>query len=183
MLTALVAVGSIGLLMVVLGILLGEILDGALDAAVPGDLGPGVAAALGAALAAFGFGGALALESADLALPVALASGVAGAVVVGGLSYKISKMVIGEPAEPHRTSSLYGVFGLVVTRIPADGFGEIALVHNGERRKINARAETALPAGTKVYVTEILSETAVAVAPSTPVLPDLKEPETKEKAE
>lgn len=174
-LTALVVIGSLGLLVLLAGLVFGELLDGILDVALPGDLGTGVPAATGAALAAFGYGSALALTSADLPTSASLALGAAGGVVVGGISYRMAKALIGTPAEPHRTTSLYGVFGTLVTAIPADGFGEVALVHGGERRKISARAEIPLPAGTQVYVVEILSETAVAVAPASPVLPDPKE--------
>lgn len=174
-LTALILLGSLGLLVLVAGLVFGDLLDGVFDVALPGDLGTGVPAATGAALTAFGYGSALALTSADLPAGASLGLGAAGAVVVGGVSYRMAKALIGTPVEPHRTSSLYGVFGSVVTAIPADGFGEVALVHGGERRKISARAESPLPAGTQVYVVEILSETAVAVAPATPVLPDPKE--------
>ena len=72
MLVLLLALGTVGLLVVLAGLLLGELLDGAVDAVVPGDLGPGVTPALGAALAAFGFGGALALRSSGLSAGVAV---------------------------------------------------------------------------------------------------------------
>ena len=175
MLTALVVVGSVGLLFLLGGIVFGELLDGLFDVAMPGDLGTGLAAALGAGLAAFGYGGALVLHASTLPVVVALLLGGAGAVVVGTVSYKASKALIGGPSVPHRATDLYGVFGTVVSDIPTSGFGEVALVHAGERRKLSARAEQALVSGTSVYVTEILSETAVAVAPARPVLPEPKE--------
>ena len=175
MLTALLVVGSIGLLFLVAGIVFGELLDGLFDVALPGDFGTGMAAAVGAGLAAFGYGGALALHASELPLAVALLLGAAGAVVVGTVSYKASKALLGGPSVPARASDLYGVFGTVVTAIPTVGFGEVALVHAGERRKLSARSDQPLPSGTSVYVTEILSETAVAVAPARPVLPEPKE--------
>lgn len=172
---ALLVIGSVGLFFLVAGIVFGELLDGTFDVALPGDLGTGVAAGIGAGIAAFGFGGALILHASTLPLVVALLLGAAGAVAVGTVSYKASKALIGGPSAPARASDLYGVFGTVVTSIPPTGFGEIALVHAGERRKLSARAEQPLPSGTSVYVTEILSETAVAVAPARPVLPEPKE--------
>ena len=175
MLTALLVVGSVGLLFLLAGIAFGELLDGVFDVAMPGDLGTGLAAASGAGLAAFGYGGALVLYASTLPVVVALLLGAAGALVVGGVSYQASKALIGTPSTPQRATDLYGVFGTVVTAIPAVGFGEVALVHAGGRRKLSARAEQPLASGTSVYVTEILSETAVAVAPARPVLPDLKE--------
>jgi membrane-bound ClpP family serine protease len=173
--TVLVVVGVLGLLVVLAGIFLGEMLDGAVDGLLPGDLGPGVTAAAGAATAAFGFGAALALRSGDVALPLACALGAGGAVVVGSASFYASRALIGGDAAPTRTTDLYGVFGTVVSPIPPAGFGEVALAHAGTRRKLAARAEHPLPSGTSVYVVEVLSETAVAVAPSTPVLPSPQE--------
>ena len=174
-LTALLVVGTLGILVLVAGLVFGELLDGVFDVALPGDLGTGAPAATGAALAAFGYGSALALVAADLPAGASLGLGAAGGAVVGAISYRAAKALIGSQAEPHRTSTLYGVFGSLVTAIPPDGFGEVALVHGGERRKMSARAENPLPAGTQVYVVDILSETAVAVAPARPVLPDPKE--------
>lgn len=58
-----------------------------------------------------------------------------------------------------------------MSAIPAVGLGEVALVRAGTYLKLAARADMPLPAGTPVYVLEILSETAVVVAPASPVLP------------
>ena len=91
MLALLLVLGAFGLAVVLAGLLLGELLDGAVDAALPGDLGPGVTPALGAALAAFGFGGALALRAADLPAGAALGLGAAGAVGVGAAVVALSR--------------------------------------------------------------------------------------------
>ena len=168
--TALLVLGTLGLVVVLAGVLLGELLDGAVDSLLPGDLGPGVTAAAGAALAAFGFGSALALRT-HVSTPAACALGAAGALGVGTAAFYASRALIGAESRPARSTDLYGVFGTVVTAVPAGGFGEVALVHGGTRHKLAARSGSALPAGTSVYVVEILSETAVAVTPSTPVLP------------
>jgi membrane protein implicated in regulation of membrane protease activity len=169
--TVLLVLGAIGLLVVVAGILAGELFDGLLDGLTPGDLGPGVTAALGAALAAFGFGGALVLRTSSLALAAACGLGGIMAVAVGISAYLASRALIGSEAAPARSSDLYGVFGTVVSAIPAVGLGEVALVHGGTRLKLAARADQPLPARTRVYVLEVLSETAVVVAPASPVLP------------
>lgn len=168
MLTVLLVLGALGLAVVLAGLLLGELLDGAVDAVVPGDVGPGVTPAAGAALSAFGFGGALALRSADLALPLALTLGAAGGVAVGGLALVLSRAVVGAASPPPTGSDLYGVYGSLVTRVPPQGYGEVALVVHGTRRKLAARAEQPLPAGAPVYVLEVLSETSVLVAPADP---------------
>lgn len=168
MLTVLLVLGVLGLAVVLAGLLLGELLDGALDVVVPGDLAPGVTPALGAAVSAFGFGGALALRDSDLATGAALGLGAAGAVVVGASAFLLGRAVVGEGVPPPTGAALYGVFGSLVTGVPAGGYGEVAVVVHGTRRKLSARAEQALPAGTPVYVLEVLSETSVLVAPADP---------------
>lgn len=173
--TALLIVGTLGLLLVVAGLFIGEHLDGSVYALFPLDLGPGISAALGAGLAAFGFGGALALRSSDLSLAVALSAGGLGGLAVAGAALVTTRLLLGGESAPPRSSDLYGVFGTVISGIPAGGLGEVALVHNGARVKRAARADNALPSGTSVYVLEVLSETAVLVAPSTPVLPTISE--------
>lgn len=170
MLTALLVLGVLGLVVVLAGLLLGELLDGAVDVVAPGDLGPGVTPAVGAALAAFGFGGALALRSGGLSTGVAVACGAAGAVVVGAASYRLSRALIGEGVPPPGRAALYGVFGSVVTPVPADGYGEASFVVHGTRRKLSARSEVPLAAGTPVYVLDVLSATSVLVAPADPTL-------------
>jgi hypothetical protein len=169
-LAALLVLGTVGLVVVLAGLLLGELLDGAVDVVVPGDLGPGATPALGAALAAFGFGGALALRSAGLSTGTAVGLGAAGAVVVGFASYRLSRALIGDGVPPPGADALYGVFGAVVTAVPVDGYGEASFVVHGTRRKLSARAERALPAGTRVYVLDVLSATSVLVAPADPTL-------------
>jgi len=169
--TVLLVLGLTGLAVLLAGLLLGEVLDGALDGLLPGDLGPGVTAALGAGLAAFGLGGALVLRTSALPLAAACALGSLGAVVVAAGSFYASRLVIGAESRPARSSDLYGVFGTVISAIPAGGLGEVALAHGGMRLKLAARADSPLPARTAVYVLEVLSETAVVVAPASPVLP------------
>jgi hypothetical protein len=50
-----------------------------------------------------------------------------------------------------------------VTRIPDAGLGEVSLVHLGQRMKLNARADGAIPAGTSVVVTAVTSASSVMV--------------------
>lgn len=173
--TALLVVGTLGLLVVLAGVLLGEVLDGALDAALPADLGPGVTAALGAAVAAFGFGTVLALRAGAIPTAGAYALGTAGAVAVGAAAFAVTRALIGGPSRPSRSSDLYGAFGSVISPIPGGGFGQVAIDHVGTRVQLAARAEYPLPTGTPVYVLEIVSETAVVVAPVQPVLPTPQE--------
>ena len=166
--TAFLVLGILGLTVVLAGLLLGELLDGAVDAAVPGDLAPGATPAAGAALSAFGFGGALALRGEDLPVGVACALGILGAAVVGTASYRLSRSLVGDGVPPPGREALYGVFGLLVTPVPAGGYGEASFVVHGTRRKLSARADHPLPVGTPVYVLDVLSATSVLVAPADP---------------
>ena len=168
MLTALLVLGVLGLTVVLAGLLLGELLDGAVDGVVPGDLAPGATPALGAALAAFGFGGALAVRSGDLPVVAACALAAVGAGAVGGAAYLLSRSLIGDGVPPPRAEALYGVFGTLVTPVPPEGYGEASFVVHGTRRKLSARADAPLPAGTPVYVLDVLSATSVLVAPAHP---------------
>ncbi len=154
------------MLLLVSGLIVGSHLDGVLDSALDGifeGLAPdaGITPAVGAALGAFGFGGALLLRPAGVL--VATVGGLVFAVALGVVAYAITKFLIGEESTPVRSSDLMGVFGTVVTRIPGDGLGEVVLPHGGSRAKLSARSHEPVPSGTSVYVVEVLSPTSVAV--------------------
>lgn len=151
-------VGGLGLVLLLSGLLLGDLLDGLLEAV---DGGTGLTPALGAALAAFGFGGALLVGSLG-AGPAALA-GFGIAAVVGTAAFFVTRALLGGPAAPVRSSDLVGVFGTVVTRIPADGLGEVVVPQAGSRVKLAARSHEPVPSGVPVYVVEVLSATSVVV--------------------
>lgn len=169
MLTVLLTLGVLGLAVVLAGLLLGELLDGAVDVVVPGESVPGATPAVGAAVSAFGFGGALALRSADLPAALALSLAAVGAVAVGGVAFAASRAVVGQSTAPPTRADLYGVFGSVITPVPTAGYGEVTIVVHGTRRKLSARAIQPLPAGAAVYVLDVLSETSVLVAPADPL--------------
>jgi len=150
-------VGGFGLVLLLGGLLLGDLLS--LDGLV--DLGPITTPAVGAALAAFGFGGALALASVGVVLATVL--GALAAVLLGAAAVLATQALLGSPTEPVRTAALLGVFGTVVTRIPEGGLGEVVMPLAGTRAKFAARSHEPVPAGTPVYVVEVLSETSVVV--------------------
>lgn len=120
-------------------------------------------------MAAFGFGGALALRSADLPAALALSLAAVGAVAVGGVAFAASRAVVGAGTAPPGRADLYGVFGSVITPVPPMGYGEVTIVVHGTRRKLSARSTQPLPAGAAVYVLDVLSETSVLVAPADPL--------------
>ena len=62
-----------------------------------------------------------------------------------------------------RSDSMIGHSGRVVTAIPADGYGEISLSVAGHVRKFSAKSALPVEAGAEVWVSGILSPTAVEV--------------------
>lgn len=154
----LLVVGGVGLLLLLGGLLVGDALDGLLDGLAPGS---GLTPALGAGLAALGFGGALLLG--PYGPTVAVLAGSVLAVVLGAGAYALTRAVLGHDVPPVRTSDLVGVFGTVLTPIPAGGLGEVVLPQAGSRVKLSARSHEPVPSGVPVYVTEVLSSTSVAV--------------------
>ncbi len=160
MLTFLI-IGAVGLALLVVSLVLGDLLDGLFD--FGGDLFSG--AALAGFLGAFGFSGAIALDSSD-SVTVAIVTGlVAGLVIgtaVGWVSLQLKK---GGDESNVRTGDLAGRDATVVSAIPEDGFGEVSIVASGHITKLNARAANSLAAGTPVTITAVLSPTSVLVQP------------------
>lgn len=157
-------VGTLGAVLLLGGLLFGDAIDGTVGSAVDAfDAGPGLTAALGAALAAVGFGGAL------LAGPFGLLGGtllgLALGAGVGVSAFLLVRLALGgAPDRVGSSADLIGVFGTVVSGVPAGGFGQVALPVGGSRVQLSARSEEPLDAGTPVYVTEVLSGTAVVVS-------------------
>lgn len=165
--TLFLVIGGIGILLLLITLMLGDVLDGVLD--FGGDLisGPAVAAFLGA----FGFGGALALNAgASTGLAVAIGLAV-GALIGAGAGFASAQLNKGGDESNVRTSGLVGRHATVVTAIPDGGFGTVSIVASGHITSLNARAPQAIPAGTPVTITGVLSATSVAVERQAPVAP------------
>jgi membrane protein implicated in regulation of membrane protease activity len=163
--------GGVGLLLLLCGLLLGDAFDGVFDAL---DAGPGLTAALGATLAAVGFGGAALAGPFGVLLGTLLGLGIGAAVGVAVLLL-VRLALGGSPGRVASSGDLIGLFGTVVGAVPAGGFGAVALAVGGSRQQLSARADEPLPAGTPVYVTEVLSPTAVVVSRAG-LLPSLEGP-------
>jgi membrane-bound ClpP family serine protease len=160
--TTFLVIGVAGLVLLAVSLVLGDALDGAFDV-LPGDAFSG--AVLGAFVAAFGFGAAAA-ESFGLGSAVTVSSGVVAGVGFGWFAAWLTRLVRGGGSEPPAgTADTVGHEGRVVTGIPAEGFGVVHVHIGGDTLQLNARAEQALEAGTRVHVTGALSPTAVTVAP------------------
>lgn len=177
--TAFLAVGGVGVVLLLVSLVVGEIGHLALDA----EGGPFSLEAVAALLGGVGFGGAatVALLPDDLAgtaaVLIALLVGLALAVPLAWVAVRLSRAFRDMPTTETLTRHhLAGAQGVVVSAVPAGGFGEVRLVLAGQSLKYAARSDVALPAGTPVYVVEALSETAVHVVSTAPdPLPEVGE--------
>lgn len=163
---AFIVIGAVGLAVVLLSLVVGDLLDGLFDA-FDLQVGGGVFSTpvLGSFLAAFGFGAALLMYATGAGATVGALGGLASGAVVGGLALAMMRSLIDMPTdETVSTASLEGAGGLVITRIPAQGYGEVTIRHHGGQHKYNARADEPLASGTRITVTGVLSASAVLVA-------------------
>lgn len=157
-------IGGIGLAVLVLG-LIGNQLLGAINIDWFGDASTEAVAGF---LGVFGFVAALVrvvLGSDDPgALALAGAVGVAAALPASLLVVRLSRALRDMPTDDTpRRSDLIGTSGVVVSAIPAAGYGEVRVRLAGHPVKLYARADQPLAAGTAVLVVEAPSDTSVVV--------------------
>lgn len=128
---------------------------------------PSVAGFVGA----FGFGGAIAaaLTGGGLAsVIVALIAGVAVAIPAAWGTVWLARAAnrMRTDATPTRLD-LVGRPGVIVTAIPAQGYGEVRITMGGQPVKLNARSDRPVPLGARVFVIEAPSDTSVIVEQTT----------------
>jgi membrane protein implicated in regulation of membrane protease activity len=119
-------------------------------------------------LGAFGFAGAvgatLAGGSGTVAVLVGLVVGLLAAVPTAFLAGKLVDAAMNMATDGTLSSSdLVGTTGVVITPVPAGGYGEVRLAVAGTQLKFNARAAEPLALGTRVFVIEVPSPTSVLV--------------------
>jgi membrane protein implicated in regulation of membrane protease activity len=123
-------------------------------------------------IGAFGFGGAIAAElipghSALLAGGIGLMAAVPTAWAAG----RLVDAAVNMPTDATLTSGdIVGTTGVVITPVPAGGYGEVRLTVGGQPMKFNARSAEPLAMGTHVFVIEVPSPTSVLVEPTPHVL-------------
>ena len=160
--TVFLVVGAFGVLLLLVALVVGDVLDGALEGLSAGFFST---EALAGFLGALGFGGAIALAttgSTTLAVVVGLVLG----VLLGWLAARASRFLHGDgEGDTVRTSDVLEKIGSVVSAIPEGGFGVVSLSVGGHITRLNARSSIAVPAGTQVSVTQVVSPTAVQVEP------------------
>jgi membrane protein implicated in regulation of membrane protease activity len=161
--TTYLVIGVVGLLLLAASLVLGDVLDGALDA-LAGDWFS--SAVIGGFVSAFGFGAAVAAGVGTSTL-ITLLVGLLAGLVMGWFAAWLTRLVRGGGSDATLSASdTVGHDATVLTDIPEDGFGLVRVRVGGHLLQLNARAEGALPAGAEVYVTGVLSPTAVTVTPT-----------------
>lgn len=160
--TVFLVLGALGVLLLLVALVLGDVLDGALEGLSAGFFST---EALAGFLGALGFGGAIALDatgSTSLAVVIGLVLG----VLLGAVAAKASRFLHGTgETDTVRTSDMVEKIGQVVDAIPEGGFGVVSISVAGHLTRLNARSSVAVPAGTQVSVTQVISPTAVQVEP------------------
>jgi hypothetical protein len=167
---AFLAVGGLGLVVLLLALVFGDAdADGAFSL-------PAIAAFVGG----LGFGGAAVTAllpelNGVVTVLIALVGGLVVALPLAAGAVRLSAVLRDMPTEPTLTRGhLLGAQGVVVSRVPAGGLGEVRLVVAGQQLKYHARSDVALPTGTPVYVVDTPTETSVQVvstAPDPPLSP------------
>lgn len=159
-----VIIGSIGLALVVVSLFVGEIFDSIFDSFDLDGGGIFSTPVIGAFLASFGFGAALIIYTTKAGPGLSALGGLASGITVGGIALLMTRSLMNMPTDdPVRSSGLAGRTGTVVTRIPADGYGEISVTYAGQYLKVSARAAEPIPAGVRVVVTDVTSSSSVVV--------------------
>jgi membrane protein implicated in regulation of membrane protease activity len=160
---AFLVIGGVAVAVLAVSLLVGDLLHfGHPDADGPFSL-PAVAGFVGA----FGFVGA----AADVLVPgrvtglvAAIVAGTAAAVPTAWLTIRLSRwaMHMQTDATPTR-EDLVGTLGVVLTPIPASGYGEVRVTLAGQPVKLYAKADHPLPRGARVFVVAAPSATSVVV--------------------
>ena len=163
-------IGAIGVVLLAGSLLLGDLLHiGHPDADGPFSV-PAIAAFVGA----FGFGGAIA---AGLSGGSSFAAVVAALIAGVGVAFPTAwgTMLLARAANRMRTDAtptrgdLIGRLGVVVTPIPAAGYGEVRVIIGGQPVKLNARADQPVAMGARIFVVEAPTDTSVVVEETTRV--------------
>ena len=165
--TTFLVIGAAGIVLLVMALVVGDLLEGLLNIDSLAGLDSDVFSTAGVAglLGGFGFGAAIGLAATG-AMVVAI---VLGLVIGIGLAWGAGRLTAvlrrqGSGAAPS-IRSLVGVEALVITAVPESGLGQVRASYQGHTLTLNARASTALAAGTRVWISQVFSPTSVEVRP------------------
>ncbi|GIH08963.1 hypothetical protein Rhe02_70300 [Rhizocola hellebori] len=152
------AIGALGIVVAAITLFGGSLFD----------IGDGLFSTEAAAtfIGGFGFASAAAYELAGETVGVIGSAGI-GVIIAVPLAFLAARMVerVGNmPTDATPTATdLSGARGVVVTPVPAGGFGEVRVRVGGQPMKLYARAAKPIALGAAIVVTEALSETSVVV--------------------
>lgn len=166
MLTALLIIGTIGLVIALFSAIFGEFDWLPEPEFVPeGALGT---AAIAATFAGFGFGGAAAIGfGAEATWLVILIASLAG-IVAWLIAFLLYRQLVNrqEPEGAGSVEQLVGTVGAVLTAPARVGdLGEVSLSFRGQPHKMNFLCNEEVRAGQQVVVTSVLSTSQVLVEP------------------
>ncbi|MHA6524142.1 hypothetical protein [Tessaracoccus sp. G1721] len=163
--TTFLIIGAVGLALVAATLLIGDVLDGVLGLdALDNDLFS--LSSIAAFVGAFGFGGAISLALVPNTLLAVVVGGAIGSTASWGAVRLTRALRSGEDSSTFRSQSMIGHPARVITAIPETGFGEVQLAVGGHVRKFSATAGRPVEAGTEVWISAIVSPTAVEVTPT-----------------
>jgi membrane protein implicated in regulation of membrane protease activity len=163
-------IGAIGVLLLAASLFVGDLLH----IGHPDVDGPFSVPAIAAFVGAFGFGGAIAAAltggSSGVAVLVAVLAGVGVAFPTAWGTMLLARAAgrMRTDATPTR-NDLVGRLGVVVTSIPAEGYGEVRITIGGQPVKLNARSDKAVAMGARIFVVEAPTDTSVVVEETTAV--------------
>ncbi len=163
-LTAFLVIGAVGIVLLLFSLVVGEHLHGIFDALGGGDWFTG--SSLAAFLGAMGFGGAI-VDQLTGSTVLSVVGGLALGLAFGALTaYGMLRLRRSDTGGVVTTQELLNAPGVVLSDIPALGFGEIRVTRQGQMMKLNAKSAIPLATGTQVTVIDVLSATAVVVEPT-----------------
>lgn len=162
--TGFLVIGAVGIVLLLFSLVVGEHLHGIFDALGGGDWFTG--SSMAAFLGALGFGGAIVMQLTGSTL-LAVVGGVVLGVVFGALvAYGMLTLRRNDTGGAVTTNDLMDAPGVVLSDIPALGFGEVRVTRQGQMMKLNAKSAIPISIGTQVTVIDVLSATAVVVEPT-----------------
>ncbi len=162
--TAFLAIGAVGIVLLLVSLIVGEHLHGIFDALGGGDWFTG--SSLAAFLGALGFGGAIVQQVTGSVALAVLGGAVLGLAFGALVAYGMVKLRRADTGGVVTTQELLNAPGVVLSDIPALGFGEIRVTRQGQMMKLNAKSAVPLATGTQVTVIDVLSATSVVVEPT-----------------
>jgi membrane protein implicated in regulation of membrane protease activity len=162
--TTFLVIGGLGVAVLAVSVLLGDLLN----IGHPDVEGPFSVPAVAGFVGAFGFAGAIASYLIPAGVPGALAvafgAGLVAALPTAWLAIRLTRAALNMRTDATPTQSdLVGTLGVVVTPIPAGGYGEVRVRLGGQQVKLNARSDQPLPLGARVFVIQATSPTSVFV--------------------